>query len=1125
MDPDQTSRRPKLAANPWQWLTEPAASIQDGALRRQSRLLSTILLVLFVLFALLNLSYYLSIPDYALPLPDLSGYIFMLSAYTLNRANYHKLAAWLTVSMVPIVLFLTIITNTSPNPTITLSLLVLGMLLSSIFLSTRETVILAVATMGGILAMPLLAPAVISDTTTLVGPLAVVGIGSALILIAMDHRRRMEEERRAILTESEERFRAIYNGVNEAICMYEASSGAVLSVNRKMCQMYGYSAAEFARLSIGDLSAGEPPYSQAEARVWINRALAGETPVFEWLARDKQDRLFWVEINLRRARIGRQDTVLAVGHEITARKKNEAEMLQEKKFSEALLSSLPDIFYVFDARQRLIRWNREFEVRSGYSKEEMRGRSLLDWFRGEAREKAAATVQRALAGEKVAVELPMTFKDGRQIPYFLTGVQFEHPDGSFFLGTGVDLTELRRSEEKFSRAFQSNPDSITITSLQTGLIIEANEGFERIFGYSRAEAIGQTVPKLRLYANSEDRDRMLHILQEQGRVRDLELTGRRRTGELLTGQLSAEIIELEGEPCLVTTVKDITERKQAEEEIRRRNRELTLLNQLIAATAASLEVESILQTVCRELTQIFEMNQAVAVLANDEKTELEIVAEYRPADRPSLLGQSVPIGDNPLFTYLVTHSTPLAVEDAQHDPRLASLHDLIRYRGTASVLMCPLIVQGKIVGGLSLGANQPRSFSPDDLNLVQRVLEQIAGVLARVQLEQERRELEAQYQQAQKMEAIGQLTAGVAHDFNNLLTAMNGFAELLHSQLAPDSSHREMAHKILQAGRRAADLVRQLLAFSRKQIVEPQRMNLNTAVLELDKMLRRIIGEDVHLELKLAPDLGLIKMDPAQMEQIIINLAVNARDAMPDGGRLTIGTSNVGLDDETGSRRPDLPPGEYVRLTVRDTGHGMSKAVKARIFEPFFTTKAVGKGTGLGLSTVFGLIKDSGGDITVSSEEGAGATFTIYLPRERASDALPTPAQPGPQQLTGSETILVVEDEAQVRDLVQKVLAAQNYTVLMAPSGQEALTLAANYPEKIHLLLVDVIMPGMSGKTLAESLQEERPDLKILFMSGYTDNIIAYHGVLEPGVNLVQKPFSPVGLARKVRQVLDEAAP
>jgi PAS domain S-box-containing protein len=382
-------------------------------------------------------------------------------------------------------------------------------------------------------------------------------------------------------------------------------------------------------------------------------------------------------------------------------------------------------------------------------------------------------------------------------------------------------------------------------------------------------------------------------------------------------------------------------------------------------------------------------------------------------------------------------------------------------------------------------------------------------------------QLEEQYRQAQKMQAIGQLTAGIAHDFNNLLTSINGFAEIIKIQISPDDPLHEFVDKILRSGWRAAELVSHLLAFSRKQLIRPKVVDLNTLAAETGTLLAPLIGEHIRLETRLATGLWPVKIDPAQFEQVIVNLAVNARDAMTEGGILCIETANVVLDDIGVTPYLEMPPGDYVLLAVSDTGVGMSNEVKAHLFEPFFTTKEVGKGTGLGLATVYGIVKQNSGHIGVYSEEGQGTSFKIYLPRTQEGRGALTRSRREVDMPSGSETVLVVEDDDRVRDLVLRILRAQGYTLLEARNGQEALRLAADHAGPIHLLLTDLVMPGMSGQILSRQLCQTRPGLRVLFVSGYTDDVISHHGVLDPGVAFLEKPFSPVALTCKVRQVLD----
>jgi len=664
------------------------------------------------------------------------------------------------------------------------------------------------------------------------------------------------------------------------------------------------------------------------------------------------------------------------------------------------------------------------------------------------------------------------------------------------------------------------------------------------------------------------------------------------------------------------------QRRAAEEDVRRQNRELGLLNKIIAASVMHTEPDNILAIACHELAKTFDLPLVFATrldLTNPTDHIALVVAAYGPPQYPS---NFISVTNNPHYQHLITHKTPRVINGTADNP--------------ASLLLLPLIVEDQVTGSLNLESLEPREFTAVEIQLAESVAQQVSGALTRAQLDTARRlltqaieqssenviitdllgrivyvnpsfeattgfaraevlgpnsvlaknqnsdsafyrklweiidagqswqgrltnlkkdgteytieatinpvrneqgtivsfvsvqrdvtreiQLEAQYRQSQKMEAIGQLTAGIAHDFNNLLTAINGFASLLQLEIDPGSSHLEMVEKILESGQRAADLVRQLLVFSRKQVVRPQPLDLNVSVQNMHKILKRVIGEDIHLHLSLAHDLNWIKIDPIQIEQIVINLVVNGRDAMPNGGSLTISTANVLLPPGHPALAPDLKPGMYVKLTVADTGVGMTENIKEHIFEPFFTTKEPGKGTGLGLATVFGIIKQSNGNILVHSQPNAGSKFEIYLPSANIAETPNIPPSAESQPMVNHETILVVEDDTTVRDLVQMVLRKHGYTVLIAPNSQTALNLVAEYSGHIHLLLADIVMPGLNGKDLTDAAIQLRPGLKIMFMSGYNETTLARHGILASNIELMPKPFSTKTLIQKIRIVLD----
>ncbi len=385
----------------------------------------------------------------------------------------------------------------------------------------------------------------------------------------------------------------------------------------------------------------------------------------------------------------------------------------------------------------------------------------------------------------------------------------------------------------------------------------------------------------------------------------------------------------------------------------------------------------------------------------------------------------------------------------------------------------------------------------------------------------EKQRLEAQLRQAQKMEAIGRLAGGIAHDFNNLVTVIKGYSEMLQSRLAPNDPMGQPLGEIQKAGERAKTLTRQLLAFSRQQVLAPQVLNLNGVISNTEAMLRRLIGEDVILITHLSPTLGQVKADPGQIEQVLMNLAVNARDAMPQGGTLTLATQTVHLDESFCRRALDLTPGDYVLLTAADTGGGIDAPTQVNMFEPFFTTKAVGKGTGLGLATVHGIVAQSGGHIAVESTVGQGTTFRVYLPLVLEPVHQEQTAARSHVLPQGTETVLVVEDEAAVRALEITILQRCGYRVLEAANGSDALQLAEQEPGPIHLLLSDVVMPHMGGRELAEKLAVVRPACRVLFLSGYIDDTVIHHGVQVAEYAFLQKPFTPAALAQKVRCVLE----
>jgi PAS domain S-box-containing protein len=486
----------------------------------------------------------------------------------------------------------------------------------------------------------------------------------------------------------------------------------------------------------------------------------------------------------------------------------------------------------------------------------------------------------------------------------------------------------------------------------------------------------------------------------------------------------------------------------------------------------------------------------------------ELIVLFDPKHRPQWVAASVQrlLGMNE-EQYLNTHKTMIHLEDL----------DYVK----AAFARCVAVPESVVNVGKRLlhGDGTYRHFEGTFHNRLQDPA--VGAVVGNLRDVTDKKALQHQFLQSQKMEAIGRLAGGVAHDFNNMLSAILGFAGIVHSELSEQDPLRSDVAEIVAAAERASSLTRQLLAFSRRQILEPQVLDLTEHIVSMEGMLRRLLGENVELHLGLAQRLGCVRADPAQIEQIVLNLVINARDALPPtGGRITIETANVELDEEYSRQHLSVAPGEHVLLSVADNGQGMEDSVRERIFEPFFTTKALGKGTGLGLATVFGIVKQSGGHIWLYSEQGRGSTFKVYLPR--VQDAATAAKKAGPQaRLQGNETILLVEDESGVRAFAKRALQREGYVVLEAENGGEALLIAEQHRGHIHLLLTDVVMPRMNGRALADRLLAMRPDLKVIYMSGYTENTIVHQGVLDEGTEFIPKPVSLEGLCNKVRQVLD----
>ena len=628
--------------------------------------------------------------------------------------------------------------------------------------------------------------------------------------------------------------------------------------------------------------------------------------------------------------------------------------------------------------------------------------------------------------------------------------------------------DLQRSNQKLKTLIQSAPTAV-IALDREGNVDSWNPAAAKMLGWLEEEVLGRPLPIVPAEGQARHQ-RILESLQNGNVLRGEVVQPLRKDGSRFIASLSVSpLLDESGQVNgSMAVLMDITRQKLAEETLRASEERYRDLFENAKDMIYTRDLEGKLTSVNKEMERITGYTREELIGMNI----LEIVApEHRPVVEQF-------IRDSNAEASQVTREAELITKDGRRVPVQANVRVICR--------------DGK----------------PVEVEAICRDLS-------------EQKQMQAQLWQAQKMEAVGRLAGGVAHDFNNLLNVIGGYSEMLLDEAGKGSTLRHYAEEIRKAADQAASVTRQLLAFSHKQVLQPRVLDLTGLVTDLSKMLRRLIGEDVQLSTVLQPALGLVKADPSQLEQVIMNLAVNSRDAMPQGGRLTIETANVELDEEYTRLHPPCQPGPYVLLAVSDTGVGMNARTRANIFEPFFTTKPLGKGTGLGLSMVYGIVKQSGGYISVYSEPGHGTTFKIYLPRVEATGEFLQERQAVASLPRGPETVLVVEDEPAVRELAREFLESSGYQVLDAEGGPAALELVKQYPSPIHVLLTDVIMPKMSGKELVGEVMKLLPKTKILYMSGYTDDIIADHGILEAGTYFLQKPFTRDALASKVRKVLE----
>jgi len=939
----------------------------------------------------------------------------------------------------------------------------------------------------------------------------------------------------------EEKYRTIVRTTMDGFWIVDMQ-GRFLEVNDAYCQLIGYSRDELLTMSIPDVEAGE---SHEETARRIQKIMEVGEDRFETRHKCKDGRIIDIEVSVNYREIG-GGRMFVFLRDITERKRSEEKLREsEERYRTAIEHSNDGV--AIDQGGQLLFVNQKFAEMFDYDKpDEITGKWVSHIVHPDDLKRVEEIIFKRQKGEIVPsrYEFKGIRKNGEPIDLEVSATKTVYRGESVSLVYLRDITERKRTEEALrkSEAIAKRLAQENAIKAEIGRIISSSLNIDEV--YERfSEEVRQLIPFDRIAINLiNPKDNMITFAHATG----VDVAGR-RAGDIipLVGSAAGECIRTRSslliQPDDVDKVRSqfplLSPTFQAEPHSRMFV-PLISKDQVIGSlflrstkhnpyTDQDLKLaesigDQIAGAVANALLFTEHIKAEEALRQSEEKyrTILENIEDgYYEVD---LAGNFTFFNDSMCRIWGYPIEELMGMNDRQYtdqenakklfqsfnkvyrtgEPTKRTDWEIIRKDGTKRYIEASVSLQKDSSG-------EPIGFRGI-----------IRDITERKHAEKEMTELQEQLRQSQKMEAIGRLAGGIAHDFNNLLTIIKGYSQLSLFDLKENDPLRENIQEIQSATQRATDLTRQLLAFSRRQILNPKVLDLNYLLKDLDKMLRRIIGEDIELNTLFADDLGRVKIDPGEFEQIILNLAVNAKEAMPSGGKLTIETTNVELDEEYANTHIGVIPGRCVMLSITDTGVGMPKEVLEKVFEPFFTTKE--KGTGLGLSTVYGIVNQSGGTIWVDTEPGHGTTFKIYLPRvEEELDILQMRVETDTLP-RGSETVLLVEDDQSVRSLAYHILHRQGYTILEEANGEKALRLAQEHAgEKIHLLFTDVVMPHMNGKELADQLKLLRPDIKVLYTSGYTDNAIVHHGVLTPGTHILHKPFSPKSLSQKVRKVLD----
>jgi hypothetical protein len=931
------------------------------------------------------------------------------------------------------------------------------------------------------------------------------------------------------LAASEGRYRALMEHANDAILILDPMA-RVVEVNRETERLLGRPREEIVGHHYDEFV--DPGEQADSARRQGELAIAGTLRVeSRQMVRADGNRVS-VEVSASVVRVDREWVVLTILHDITDRRRSEEALRQSEARMKSVLDAALDAVIMMDEQGRVVSWNARAEELFGWAPDEAIGGRLseliippryrADHMRGL--KAFLATGEGPIIGRRT--ELSALRRDGSEFPVELTVTALKEGRASYFNAFVADITERKRAEQEIAERMQlaaftsdigaaltrDDPLPVVLQQCAEAMMRHLEPAFARIWTLNRA---GDT---LDLQASA---GMYTHLDGAHARVP--------------VGQFKIGLIAAEREPHLTNDV--IHDPRVSDPAWARREGmvafagyPLVVGDQLVGVMAMfsrhplSANALGSMAAVANQIALgIRRQRSEEDHRASEEQYRLLFESNPHPMwvyDEETLAFLAVNDAALRHYGYSRDEFFAMGVLDIQPPEEVPAFNQwyetFMTQREPGRTYQSPHSLRHRKKDGAIIEV---------DIAANPIVFEGRKAWLLLATDVTEKRSLEAQLLQSQKMESMGRLAGGVAHDFNNLLGIITGYGELLRKKVAADPRLIKYVDDILKAAERAAGLTRQLLAFSRKQVLQPRILDLNAVVGETEKMLQRLIGEDIQLLTVLDEHVDPVRADPGQMDQVLMNLAVNARDAMPRGGRLTIETGNVVLDQAYSRQHAGVAPGHYVMLAVSDTGHGMTSEVRTRVFEPFFTTKGPGKGTGLGLATVHGIVQQSGGHIWVYSEPGHGTTFKVYLPRTDAPGwAVETPAPAEIELPRGSETVLLVEDEASLRKLVRECLEASGYTVLEASHGTAALERSERHPGRIDLLMTDVVMPGMSGRELAERLRASRPEIRILYMSGYTDDAVVLHGVLAEDMAFLQKPFTAAELAGRVREVLDRTA-